>query len=232
MSMPTALAVVIPARDEEELLPACLDSVTGAVEALASAFPEIACRVFVVLDCCQDDSSRAVALRPDVTGVAVQAGCVGAARACGVEAAARWASSPVSGGLWVANTDADSTVPTSWLVQQVGFAAAGHDLVVGTVQPVAGDLTAYELAQWQARHSLIDGHDHVHGANLGFSLAAYRSVGGFRAIPVHEDVELVVALRRAGVAWVAPGNLSVITSGRRIARAPDGFADYLDGLGA
>ncbi len=80
------------------------------------------------------------ACRAGVTALAVQAGCVGAARAAGVEAAASWAATLAPGRLWVANTDADSTVPLRWLVNQVGFATEGHDLVVGTVQPVAGDL--------------------------------------------------------------------------------------------
>lgn len=232
MSRPTALAVVIPARDEELLLPACLDSVTGAMMALESAHPGLECRVFVVLDSCLDASAEVVARRADVTAVAVQAGSVGAARAAGVEAAATWAATLAPGRLWVANTDADSTVPLDWLVNQVGFASEGHDLVVGTVRPVPGDLTAGELDAWWDRHSLIDGHDHVHGANLGFSLAAYRSVGGFRPIPVHEDVELVADLRRTDCSWVAPGGPPVITSGRRTSRAPAGFAAYLDGLGA
>ena len=226
------MAVVIPARDEEELLPACLDSVAGAVAVLSSTHPEIECRVFVVLDSCRDASPEVVASRADVTAVAVHVGCVGAARAAGVDAAARWASTLDPGALWVANTDADSAVGPSWLVDHVAAATEGHDLVVGTVRPVPGDLTADELDAWRDRHNLSDGHDHVHGANLGVSLAVYRSVGGFRSLAVHEDVELVAALRRAGVSWVAPGEASVTTSGRRTARAPDGFAAYLDGLGA
>ena len=39
-------------------------------------------------------------------------------------------------------------------------------------------------------------------------------------------------MRRAGVDWVASGRIAVTTSGRRVARAPDGFAGYLEGLGA
>ena len=229
---PAALAVVIPARDEEELLPACLDSVAEAVEVLAARHRAIECRVFVVLDSCQDGSADIVAARPDVTAVVVQAGRVGAARAAGVEAAAGWSVAGASGSLWVANTDADTTVPTDWLCGQVAAAEAGYELVVGTVHPRPGDLTAAELAEWWARHSLDDGHDHVHGANLGFSLAAYRTCGGFRPLPVHEDVHLVADLRAAGVPWVAAGGLGVTTSGRRTARAPGGFATYLDALGA
>ena len=85
---------------------------------------------------------------------------------------------------------------------------------------------------WHQRHTTADGHDHVHGANLGFSLEAYRAVGGFPLLPTHEDVGLVTALREAGVPSLATGAVPVVTSGRRTGRAPDGFAPYLDGLGA
>ncbi|WP_165807189.1 glycosyltransferase [Nocardioides currus] len=232
MSTPLAVAVVIPARDEEALLPGCLDSVSRAVRALGREHPEVRCRTFVVLDSCHDGTAGIVAGRRDVSAVPVQAGCVGAARAAGVDAAAVWSGRAAAPRVWIANTDADSTVPEHWLVDQVRFATAGLTLVVGTVEPTAGDLTAEEMVLWRARHSVGDGHQHVHGANLGFTLAAYRAVGGFRPLRVHEDVELVAAMRADGVATVATGSLSVTTSGRRHGRAPDGFAAYLDGLGA
>jgi len=70
------------------------------------------------------------------------------------------------------------------------------------------------------------------GANLGFTLDAYRAAGGFPLLPTHEDVGLVTAMREAGVPSLATGAVPVVTSGRRTGRAPDGFARYLDGLGA
>jgi glycosyltransferase involved in cell wall biosynthesis len=233
---PASVAVVVPARDEEDLLPACLDSVDAAVRRLSEVHPEIRTRVFVVLDACQDGSAQVVAGRPDVSAVVTQAGNVGVARALGVAAAGDWAltAGPTvgPGALWVANTDGDSVVPRHWLLTQVRMARRGRALVVGSVLPRAGDLTPEELALWLDRHSTEDGHAHIHGANLGFSWTAYESVGGFAPIPTHEDVELVGALRRAGVDWVASGEIPVVTSGRRVARAPGGFADYLEDMGA
>ncbi|KRF01656.1 hypothetical protein ASG88_08950 [Nocardioides sp. Soil777] len=227
-----ALAVVVPARDEERLLPACLDSLAFAVQSLTDARPTIACRVFVVLDSCVDGTADIVAGRRGVTAVPVAAGRVGAARAAGVEAAAEWARGVDPSRTWVASTDADTVVPPHWLTAQVALAADGHALVVGTVLPDPRDLTDHEHALWRERHVLGDGHEHVHGANLGFTLAAYRRVGGFPHLPVHEDVELVRALRASGVSWIAAGGVAAVTSGRREARAPHGFAAYLDGLGA
>src|SRR5699024_7601881 len=71
------------------------------------------------------------------------------------------------------------------------------------------------------------GHRHIHGANIGISARAYRQLGGFDPLPVHEDVQLVRRAQAAGltVAWstAAP----VMTSARRTARAPGGFAGHL-----
>lgn len=232
MTLPTAVAVVVPVRDEEALLPACLDALDTAVATLRETRPDIQARVFVVLDACTDRSSEVVAGRPDVTAVVCRAGNVGVARALGVAAAADWALASGGGSLWVANTDGDSSVPPHWLAAQVEMAAAGHDLVVGTVQPRPGDLSSEDLELWRERHSSADGHVHVHGANLGFAWSAYEAVGGFAPIAVHEDVELVGAMRRAALPWLASGRIEVTTSGRRMGRTPGGFAGYLEDMGA
>ncbi len=232
MTTPAAIAVVIPARDEEELLPACLDSVDRAVRVLGAEHPEIRTRVFVVLDACRDRSAQVVAERPTVRPVITQARNVGVARALGVTEAADWAAASDAEPLWLASTDGDSVVPDHWLLAQVRMARDGVDLVVGTVRPRPADLTREELALWRERHSAADGHTHIHGANLGFSWTSYESVGGFAPIATHEDVELVTAMRRAGIRWIASGEIPVTTSGRRAARAPHGFAGYLEGLRA
>lgn len=232
MKVPAAVAVVVPARDEEELLPACLDSVARAQEVLLDALPDVLTRTFVVLDVCRDGTAEVVAGRPDVVAVPSLAGNVGVARALGVSAAAEWAAGLVRGPLWIASTDADSEVPSHWLLTHMHMAASGRELIVGTVAPRPVDLAPDVLAAWHARHSDADGHEHVHGANLGFSLEAYDRVGGFAPMAGHEDVELVGAMRHAGVDWVATGAITVTTSGRHTGRAPHGFASYLEGLGA
>jgi hypothetical protein len=232
VTRPDAVAVVVPARDEEALLPDCLDAVATAVDALRATRPIVHTYVVVVLDACRDRSAQVVRDRADVVALTTVAGCVGVARSEGVEAAAAWAAGVGARSLWVASTDADSVVPEHWLTAHLGWAADGLDLVVGTVEPRPGDLSPAALSAWHQRHTTADGHDHVHGANLGFTLAAYRSVGGFPHLPTHEDVGLVAAMRQAGVPCLSTGAVPVVTSGRRAGRAPGGFADYLDGLGA
>ena len=73
----------------------------------------------------------------------------------------------------------------------------------------------------------VDGHRHIHGANLGVSADAYRKAGGFSALASSEDVALVRALEESGarIAWSAAPRVS--TSARQQFRAPDGFGATL-----
>lgn len=226
-----AVAVVIPARDEQDLLPRALRHVRQAQRELYATHPDVMCPVVVVLDSCRDDTAEVARRSSDVIGVEVTVGNVGAARAAGIERARRCAPFPPQ-RVWIGNTDADTMVPPHWLTEQVALAAGGVDLVVGSVQPDPADLDPDALAAWWARHTLGEGHNHVHGANLGFSLAAHDQVGGFAALATGEDVDLVARMRAAGVRSLATSRTQAITSGRRWGRAAQGFADYLDGLSA
>ena len=191
--LPTAVAVVVPARDEERLLPACLDSV-AAPSTRWAANPDVTTHV-VVLDACRDGSDGRA--RPPRRGRGDSlAGNVGAARAAGVDAAAAWAAGTGSRALWVASTDADSVVPPHWLTSQVE-GRPRPALVVGTVTQSQRPPPP-EPAAWRQRHTTADGHPHVHGANLGFTWTP-TSVGGFAPLPAHEDVALVTAMREAGL---------------------------------
>jgi len=223
---PAHIGVVIPARDEEELLPRCLASVAAASRGL-----ELPARVsvVVVLDSCADDSAAAAAGTSLAQGLELHlletaAGNVGAARAEGAAAALEL------GAEWIAGTDADTVVPACWLQTQVSLAAAGYGMVLGTVVPDARDLDADHLALWQARHTLGEGHPYVHGANLGFSAEAYRAGGGFMPGTTGEDVDLAERIKAARVPWIATDWIRAVTSGRMAGRAPAGFSGYLRGL--
>jgi len=220
------LAVVIPARNEELLLPRCLDSIQHAVERLAEQRPELRTRVIVVLDRTTDRSLRVARGRPGVVVVRSQAGKVGRARDLGVYAALRWATGPQR-GTWIANTDADSTVPPDWLCTQVRLAETCLDVVVGTVQPDPADLPDGVLAAWSAAHVLGEGHRHIHGANLGFRADVHTRLGGFGGLKLHEDRDFVLAAAAAGLPLLATDQIRVTTSGRLHSRVRNGFADFL-----
>lgn len=222
-----AVHVVVPASNEEQLLPRCLDSIEVAGSSLRAQYPEVTLSVCVVLDGCIDRSERLVRRRAGVRGLTIDSCSAGAARRHGLDDVARRTPRWSRHTTWVANTDADTLVPPHWLTRQVALATTGLQLVVGTVVPDAADLDASLLSEWWARHDLGEGHPYVHGANLGFTLGAYLSVGGYRALPEHEDVRLVRALREAGVPWCATDTTRALTSGRQIGRTPGGFGRYL-----
>lgn len=225
-----AVIVAIPARDEEELLGECLRSVVAAVEVLRRDRPAVRVAVVVALDECTDGSAEVAETFAafSVTAVPTFGGCVGRARDVAVRAglAIVGPCESATQDIWVACTDADTFVPRDWLVTQLEFAQNGTDLVVGTVEP-AGDADAFLLRDWHDRHQLVEGHPHVHGANLGLRLATWESLGGFGEHGVHEDVRLVERARTAGVAVSATDRTRVRTSARRTGRVDDGFAAYL-----
>ena len=230
MSGIDSLVVVVPVHDEQEVLGACLEAIDTAaarVRAREAAGPRV--HVVVVLDACTDASAEITAAHAarGVRAVHCGARSVGAARALGVDAATSRQAPERWGRTWVATTDADSRVPASWLEDHLAAAEHGHDLLVGPVQPDPAGLDAPVLAAWHERHR--GGRLHVHGANLGVRLSAYRTVGGFADLGTGEDVELVRALLEAGTPAVRQGR-PVITSAREHGRAPDGFAGYLRAL--
>ncbi len=225
-----AVAVVVPARNEELLLPACLASLAATVADLVAVRP-VRAHVVVVLDDCTDGTAAVVATSgEDVVAVPVSVRKVGAARAAGVAAALRREAGCPPGRLWIASTDADSTVPVGWLRNQVALADQGADAVVGTVTVADWrDRPPHLPRLWSATYRPGKGHGHVHGANLGCTGEAYLASGGFPARPTGEDVALVRALSATGVV-VRTADLPVVTSARAAARAPQGFANYLSGL--
>lgn len=221
-----AIAVVIPARDEERLLPRCLTALGDAIDELVRARPRISVRTVVVADRSTDGTLTIVAADERVEAVVVEHGNVGAARRAGaayVLGDAPWRTSRT----WLVTTDADSIVPRDWLVRHVEHAEHGADAVVGTVTPEFDDLTAEQIEAWTATHPTGEANGHVHGANLGIRASTYLAVDGFHPRAVGEDVDLVARIASRGYTVVPSGSLDVMTSSRVIARAPGGYASWL-----
>ncbi|KHL09081.1 glycosyl transferase family 2 [Mumia flava] len=223
---PEVVHVVVPVHDEEQRLGRCLTAIEQAVIRLHQA-TGIGARITVVLDRCRDGSA-AVAARHDVDTVISGAGCVGVAREAGVDRVARLARGREHDRVWVAMTDADCLVGPGWLVRQHVLASDGFALVVGRVRPDPDEIDPALARSWDDRHR--DGL-HVHGANLGFTLAAHRLAGGFSALDEHEDVVFVRSAIAAGCRWTNQGS-RVRTSARLRGRTNGGFAGYLRDLAA
>lgn len=227
MSGLRAVHVVVPARNEEQLIGRCLDALSDARTALRAERPTLEVRVTVVLDGCADGTAAIVRRADAVDALHVTELTPGGARAAGVRRVGDLASDLDGGQVWVACTDADSVVPVGWLADQVQCAEEGVVCRVGTVHPELGPAERRLHLGWLARHSHADGHVHVHGANLGFTLAAYEQAGGFAPLDCGEDVDLVRRIRAAGLPVRSTGHDPVRTSARRSSRVRGGFADYL-----
>lgn len=230
MSRVRHLVVAVPARDEEALLPSCLRAVAAAVAVLELARPDVRVAVAVALDGCTD-ASPTVAARAGVAVTTLPGDGVGAARDAAVALGLDVLGGPPEASTWVACTDADTVVPSLWLLRQVRWAEQGLDLVIGTAEPVGVDRPE-ALAAWHARHRLVEGHEHVHGANLGVRACRWRQAGGFGHRHLAEDVRLVERVRAVTDQWVATDTTRVLTSGRSRSRVDAGFAGYLGDLGA
>ena len=219
------VGVIVPAHNEEQLLPACLASLRRAARALRG----IPVRIVVVADDCQDETVR-VARRGGAAVVATGDRNVGAARAAGAAAVLKRAAALDPAEVWLATTDADTLVPSRWLRGQVRFANRGCDAVAGTVR--VADWSGYRPAVGAAFRERYDastgsGHPHVHGANLGIRASVYLTAGGFPPVATAEDHALVSALAASGGRVLRTRALPVVTSARRDARAPRGFGHYL-----
>jgi glycosyltransferase involved in cell wall biosynthesis len=219
---------VVPAHNEKTDLPACLRAVLTA--ALCVPIPV---SIVVVLDASDDDSAQlAGGFGPDVHFVSVDVRNVGAARAAGFGYARSLCRDDEE--CWYATTDADSRVDPGWLIHQLEL---GVDMVLGVVRVAnwrhhAAGVARRYLRAYDGGPPTQDGqHEHIHGANMGFSARAYWRVGGFRALPSDEDVDLVERFEAAGYCIHRDTELSVITSARTQGRAPRGFAHYLSQLG-
>jgi Glycosyl transferase family 2 len=226
------LAVVVPVRDEAERLASCLAALDTAGRKVhrgrGPALPRPRIRTIVVLDACADHSAAIALARPGVELVPSSAGRVGAARATGVDHVLLTESLPFR-QVWLATTDADSTVPADWLSHQLDAANGGAMVFRGLVEPDPRECGRSAYRAWSDSYLRVPGHPHVHGANLGIRADAYLACGGFDPFAAAgEDVALVRRARERALPVVASAGAVVRTSGRLVGRVTGpGYATYL-----
>jgi len=222
------ISVLIPARNEEALLPRCLDSVLRSRALLP---PSISCDIVVAVDRSTDDTWQIATnmLRGYGTVAATEAGMVGRSRAL----AAAIALENYAGfrsRCWLANTDADCIVPEDWLLKQISLADEGVEAIAGIVEVDSFEEHApHVVDRFRSSYAIHpDGsHPHVHGANLGVRGDAYLRAGGWRELATAEDHDLWQRLLHINTRSISTNSLRVVTSGRRAGRAPHGFAEAL-----
>jgi glycosyltransferase involved in cell wall biosynthesis len=216
------ISIVIPAHNEAETIAQCLASVQIAIDQLPSTFTA---SVLVVLDSCTDDTLRIVQAA-GVDYLCCYYQCVGQVRDMGIRYAI------AHGATWLACTDADSTVPMDWLVQQMEHLDQQRaDMICGVVSINNwGHLSSQTQQAYITHYQDKMGHRHIHGANLSFSSDAYLATGGFAPLTCHEDVDLVNKFEAHCYAITWSNRVRVLTSSRLQARAKEGFGAFLANL--
>ncbi len=225
------VSILIPARNEEVLLPRCLRS----IEAARLALPDGVTSDLILISDGSLDRTQQIASEalhssrfPGIL-LATESGCVGAARALAAEAALRRRTAQLK-NCWLANTDADCVVPSEWLTRQLAIANRGFAAVAGIVDVDSFAEHNAAVPERFRRSYLIraDGsHPHVHAANLGIRADIYRAAGGWQNLATAEDHDLWHRLAAANHPRLSDASLCVRTSGRRVGRAPSGFAEAL-----
>ena len=237
----THAVVVVPAKDEEALLPGCLEALGAALDRWEQHHAQGSAAVVVVAADGCDDATAEVARRARRSDPRIHVlelppgeGGVGRARAAAARHARGLFPDVPGERLWLASTDADSRVPADWLPAQTTTAGEREALVLGTVDVLLQDddpgaqARSAALEAWQAEYRHREGHPHVHGANLGLPWSLYEAAGGFPAVREHEDVGLADAVRALGEDRViATDRGRVATSARLTGRTPGGFSGFL-----
>jgi glucosyl-3-phosphoglycerate synthase len=228
--------VVIPARDEEERIGACLRAL-ACQGVSAGAFETI-----VVLDACGDRTAAVVAAVSASAGLRVTtiegpgAGA-GAARRAGMDLACkRLVAAGRPDGL-IACTDADSRPAPDWLERQLAHVAAGARAIAGLIEldeEEARDLPAGVRERRDrdasARLRRLRGaepeaaHHHFAGASIGVTAATYQEVGGIEPLAALEDAGFAVRLAAHNIPILRASDVRVQTSTRSDGRVPRGLS--------
>ncbi len=231
--------VVLPIHDEEELVRAALDALDRAIDHAVGSSVRVA--VAIVLDACRDGSRdvvmawhrRALALgdsrHVDISEIDV--GNVGTARGVGCAALLdHWSGAPLE-TIWLATTDADSEVPPDWITAQLRMRRERAQLWAGVVRVEDwADRLSGTAEAWLRDYA--EEHGPIHGANFGIDALLYLRAGGFEGLPTGEDRALFHRAVALGATVGYDPAIQVVTSARREARAPLGFAHALASIEA
>ena len=207
------ISVVIPAYNEEKLLPVCLESLEK------QTFPREKYEVIVVDNNSTDKTAEiAAGYGAKILGCQVQG--VAAARAAGSQAAR---------GYIIAGTDADTKVATNWL-EKIAIHFQKDPVLLGLTGSAYLAKTNFLFSQASyftfdlfQRLNFAIGKPTFSGFNYAVRADAYQHVGGINPqLPSAEDIDLSFKLAKIGkVKYFS--DVVVYTSPRRIIKDPVGF---------
>jgi glycosyltransferase involved in cell wall biosynthesis len=236
--------VVVPARDEESRIGACLRALRDQRGVEPGAYEVIA-----VLDGCTDGTASivrelaAVTTAPPLHVVELlHREGVGRARRLGMDlACGRLTELGREEGL-IASTDADSVVDERWLATQLELVAEGARAIGGLITLDPGEAGALSpeavfererragrrlqalRADASAREGSAVEHHQFSGASLSLTAETYVRCGGLPVRAALEDEALEHELTAIGIPIHRSRSVRVLTSARTDGRAPRGLA--------
>jgi glucosyl-3-phosphoglycerate synthase len=228
--------VVVPARDEERRMAACLQALAEQTVGL-EGFETV-----VVLDACVDDTAQVVAETSAALGMRVRTLIgpgtgSGAARRAGMDVACTRLLDLGCPDALIACTDADSRPARDWLERQLAHVKAGAKAIAGLIEldgDEAADLPAGVISR-RDRDAAVRlgrvrraepeaGHHHFAGASLGVTASTYREVGGIEPLVALEDAGFAARLVKHGIPILRASDVKVRTSARADGRAARGLS--------
>ena len=236
------VSVVVPAREEEELIGQCLRALA---EQRGVSHDEY--EVLLVLDRCTDataERAREVCKAyPSLTLCPLDGPGRGSghARRVGMDAACtRLIASRGPDGL-IASTDADTVVAPDWLAAQLAAVSSGASAIGGRIELAPDDALPQSIFRWHTergrrRHQRLladpgvcgrTEHWQFSGASLSLTAAIYREIGGLEPLASLEDENLERTLRQKGIPIERLLSVLVTTSARLEGRAERGLSHDL-----
>lgn len=235
-------SVVVPARDEEDLVGSCL----RALAAQTGIDPE-EYEVLLVLDRCTDETEararEVAAANPGLRLYSLEGPGAGSglARRVGMEAACGRLSAVRGPRGLICSTDADTIVAHDWLATQLRAVAAGAEAIGGRIDLADDGTLPPDVLRWHAENSqmrheklLSDPgqageaeHWQFSGASLALTAETYRRIGGLDPLESLEDEHLERVLREHGVPIERLLSVRATTSARLKGRASRGLSHDL-----
>lgn len=238
------VSVVVPARDEEALIRACLQALATQEHVAPEEY-----EVILVLDDCTDATEpRAREVSRDFPALQLHfldgpGKGAGHARRAGMEAACQRLLELGKPSGIIASTDADTIVAPDWLSTQLAHAARGARAIGGRIELVSEEGLQEDVSTWRreqgiSRHktlladsegvgSNVMEHWQFSGASLALTAAVYEEIGGLEPLAALEDEYLERVLRQRGIPIERPLAVKVKTSARQNGRAERGLAQDL-----
>ncbi|MFU8863350.1 MAG: glycosyltransferase [Rhodobacterales bacterium] len=246
-SVPWEVAIVIPARNEENRIQACLSAIADAIDRTPVTVGVILC-----VNDTQDGTTRKASTIMRMRGVhhlildlhfAPGTGGVGRARDLGCRLSQRIAGAPSV----LMTTDADSRVDHNWITANLAE-LEGADIVFGAIIPDPEELL--DIWPQLARHGSIEQeyanaavrlvhqldplphdpdpqHRTPAGASIAVTATALQRLGGIPWVPVSEDRMLATRAEALDLRIRHASRPKVMTSCRLTGRAEGGMATTL-----